>query len=162
MTSMEIFLDNINRIAKYQNLETYKDLAADIGVTETALKKWQNKTRCPLLSQIDKISDKKNIYSYTLLQENGYILKEIEFVKNDSRKILLDNLQKYFINNGKFSWSDKASVFYGFVSEDNLKSYFRKNNFKTPPLKRLDDMAEAIGIPVHQLIKKGLYDEKTN
>ena len=145
MTSMEIFLDNINRIAKYQNLETYKDLAADIGVTETALKKWQNKTRCPLLSQIDKISDKKNIYSYTLLQENGDILKEIEF-----------------INNGKFSWSDKASVFYGFVSEDNLKSYFRKNNFKTPPLKRLDDMAEAIGIPVHQLIKKGLYDEKTN
>lgn len=46
MNSMEIFLDNINRFAKYHKLETYKDLAKEIGVTETALKKWQNKTRC--------------------------------------------------------------------------------------------------------------------
>lgn len=116
----------------------------------------------PLLTQIDKIADRKHIFSYTLLQENGDILGEIEFVQNDSRKIFLDNLQKYFIDNGKFSWSDKAAVFYGFVSEDNLKSYFREKNFKTPPLKRLDDMAEAIGIPVYRLIKKGLCDEKTN
>lgn len=63
---------------------------------------------------------------------------------------------------GRFSWNDKAALFYGFVSEDVLKSYFREENFKTPPLSKLDEMAEALGKPTYELIKEGESDEKTN
>lgn len=62
----------------------------------------------------------------------------------------------------KFSWNDKAALFYGFVSEDALKSYFRAENYKTPPLSKLDEMAEALGKPTYELIKEVEPNEKTN
>lgn len=51
---------------------------------------------------------------------------------------------------------------YGFVSKDALKSYFREENFKTPPLSKLDEMAEALGKPTYELIKEDKSDEKTD
>ena len=54
------------------------------------------------------------------------------------------------------------SLFYGFISEDVLKSYFRKENYKPLPLKKLDEMAEALGRPTYELIKKAEPNEKTN
>ena len=53
-------------------------------------------------------------------------------------------------------------MFYGFVSKDALKSYFREENFKTPPLSKLDEMAEALGKPTYELIKDDKSDEKTD
>ena len=63
---------------------------------------------------------------------------------------------------GKFSWNDKVALFYGFISEDALKSYFREKNYKIPPLSRLDEMAEALGKPAYELIKEVESDEKAN
>ena len=97
-----------------------------------------------------------------MIQKNGEIFAEIEFLQNNSREILLRNLQEYFMQAGRFSWNDKAAMFYGFVSEDALKSYFREENFKTPPLSKLDEMAESLGKPTYELIKEVELDEKTN
>lgn len=49
MSSIDIFVDNLNRIAKNNKLHTYGELAAYLNVTEDALKHWQNKSRSPSL-----------------------------------------------------------------------------------------------------------------
>jgi transcriptional regulator with XRE-family HTH domain len=162
VSSIDIFVENLNRIAKHNNLETYKEIADYLHVTEDALKRWQNKSRTPSLKKIDEISDRVKCYSYALLQKDGNLFVEIECIKNDSRKALLSNLREYFMQRGRFSWNEKAALFYGFVSEDALKSYFREKNFKTPPLSKLDEMAEALGKPAYELIKEGESDEKAN
>lgn len=162
MGSLNIFVENINRLANYYHLKTYADIAQYLNVTEDSIKHWQSKTRCPSLKKIDLISDRIGCYSYALIQKDGEIFSEIEYVKNNSRDILLNNLQDYFFREGKFSWNDKATLFYGFVSEDALKSYFRAENYKTPPLSKLDEMAEALGKPTYELIKEVEPNEKTN
>ena len=43
-----------------------------------------------------------------------------------------------------------------------MKSYFRAENYKTPPLSKLDEMAEALGKPTYELIKEVEPNEKTN
>lgn len=162
MASIDIFVENLNRIAKYYSLNTYKEVAEYLNVTEDVYKRWQNKSRYPSLKRIDEIGDRIKCYSYSLLQKDGELFAEIECVKNDSRNRLLSNLREYFLQCGRFSWNDKAALFYGFVSEDVLKSYFREENYKTPPLKRLDEMAEALGKPAYELIKELEVDEKTD
>lgn len=161
MASIEILIENLNKIAQKNNLRTYKEMADYLNVTETALKRWQTKSRCPSLKQIDKIADKMKCYSYSLIQKNGDIYAEIEYVENKSREILVENLRAYFLKMGRLSWDQRTALFYGFVSEDALKSYFRANDYKTPPLSKLDEMAEAIGVPTFKLIKER-QDEKTN
>lgn len=162
MGSLDIFVENINRLAACHHLDTYADMAQFLNVTEDSIKRWQSKTRCPSLKKIDQIGDRIGCCSYALIQKNGEIFAEIDFLHNNSREILLHNLQEYFMRYGRFSWSEKAALFYGFVSEDVLKSYFREENFKTPPLKKLDEMAEALGKPTYELIKEGESDEKTD
>lgn len=161
MASIDIFVENLNRIAKYYNLNTYKEAAEYLNVTENTLKRWQNKSRFPSLKRIDEIGNRIKCYSYSLLQKDGELFAEIDGIKNNSRNVLLSNLRKYFLQYGKFSWNDKAALFYGFVSEDALKSYFRKENYKTPPLKKLDEMAEALGKPAYELIREqSVYIQK--
>ena len=46
--------------------------------------------------------------------------------------------------------------------EEKISTAFREENFKTPPLSKLDEMAEALGKPTYELIKEGKSDEKTN
>lgn len=160
MSSIDIFVENLNRIAKQYDLNTYREIANYLNVTEDALKRWKNKSRSPSLRKIDEIGDRLKCYSYSLLQRDGDLFTEIECVKNDSRNALLSNLREYFMQYGRFSWNDKAALFYGFISEDVLKSYFRKENYKTPPLSRLDEMAEALGKPAYELIKEVETDKK--
>lgn len=160
MSSIDIFVENLNRIAKQYDLNTYREIANYLNVTEDALKRWKNKSRSPSLRKIDEIGDRLKCYSYSLLQKDGDLFVEIECVKNDSRNALLSNLREYFMQYGRFSWNDKAALFYGFISEDVLKSYFRKENYKTPPLSRLDEMAEALGKPAYELIKEVETDKK--
>lgn len=162
MRSLDVFVENINRLAVYHHLDTYADIAQFLNVTEDSIKRWQNKTRCPSLKKIDQMGDRIGCHSYALIQKSGEIFAEIEFMQNNSREILLRNLQEYFMQAGRFSWNDKAALFYGFVSEDVLKSYFREENFKTPPLSKLDEMAEALGKPTYELIKEGESDEKAD
>lgn len=162
MSSIDIFVENLDRIAKHYNLKTYREVADYINVTEDALKHWQNKSRSPSLKRIDEIGDRIRCHSYSLLQKEGELFIEIEYIKNNSRNALLANLREYFLQHGKFSWNDKAALFYGFVSEDALKSYFREENYKTPPLSKLDEMAEALGKPTYELIKEVEPNEKTD
>lgn len=161
MGSLDVFVENINRLAVYHHLGTYADIARFLNITEDTVKRWQSKTRCPSLKKIDQLSDRIGCHSYALIQKDGDIFTEIEFPQNNSRDILISNLQKYFLQAGRFSWNDKAALFYGFVSEDALKSYFRVENYKTPPLKKLDEMAEALGKPTYELIKEIASNEKT-
>lgn len=162
MDSLDIFINNINRLAAARSLNTYKKMADFLNVTEAALKHWQNKTRCPSLKRLDQISDRIGCRSYALIQKDGDILAEIELIKNNSREILIKNLKKYFLQEGRFSWNEKAALFYGFVGEDALKSYFREKNFKTPPLKKLDDMASTLGKPTYELIKEVELNAETD
>lgn len=162
MASIDIFVDNINRIAKHNNLNNYREIAEYLNVTEDALKRWKNKSRSPSLKKIDKIGNKIKCHSYSLLQKDGELFVEIECINNNSRNALISNLREYFLQYGRFSWSEKAALFYGFVSEDALKSYFREENFKTPPLYKLDEMAEALGKPTYELIREERLNEKTD
>ena len=162
MDSLDIFIENINRFATDYNLNTYRKIANFLNITEHSLKHWQSKTRCPSLKRLDQISDKIGCWSYALIQKDGDIFAEIELLRNNSREILIKNLKEYFLQKGRFSWKDKAALFYGFVSEAALKSYFREENFKTPPLKKLDEMASALGKPTYELIKEVKLIEKTD
>lgn len=162
MGSLDVFVENINRLAEYYNLDTYADIANFLCVTEDSIKRWQNKTRCPSLSKLDQLSDRIGCYAYALIQKDGEIFAEVEVLHNNSRKILIENLKRYFLREGRFSWNDKAALFYGFVSEDVLKSYFREANYKIPPLKKLDEMAEALGVPAYELIKEIEENEKAD
>lgn len=162
MASLDVLVENINRLATYYNLNSYREIAEYLDITEDSLKRWQNKTRCPSLMKIDEICNRIKCHSYALLQKDGEIFAEMECPQNKSREVLIENLRKYFLQCGRFSWNEKAALFYGFVSEDVLKSYFREENYKTPPLKKLDEMAEALGVPTYELIKEGKFDEKTD
>ncbi|WP_251318480.1 hypothetical protein [Flintibacter muris] len=162
MDSQDIFLNNINRLAAYHSLDTYKQMAEFLDVTEDALKHWQNKTRCPTLKRLDQIGDRIGCRSYALIQKDSEIFAKIDCPKNNSREIFIRNLKEKFLQEGRFSWNDKAALFCCFVSVDALKSYFRERNFKTPPLKKLDEMASAIGIPAYELIKGDDANEKTD
>ena len=71
MSSIDIFVDNLNRIAKNNKLHTYGELAAYLNVTEDALKHWQNKSRSPSLQRIDEIADKIHCHSYSLYKQCG-------------------------------------------------------------------------------------------
>lgn len=162
MDSLDIFIDNVDRLAAHYNLNTYREIAGLLHVTEDSLKHWKNKTRCPSLKKIDQIGDIIGCNSYALIQKDGDVFTEMELVRNNSREILVRNLKEYFLQKGKFSWNDKTALFYGFVSENALKSYFREENYKVPPLKKLDEMAETLGKPTYELIKGDEKNEKAD
>ena len=52
MSSLDIFVENINRIANYYCLNTYSEIAKFLDVTEYSVKHWQNKTRSPSLKKL--------------------------------------------------------------------------------------------------------------
>ena len=78
MDSQDIFLNNINRLAAYHSLDTYKQMAEFLDVTEDALKHWQNKTRCPTLKRLDQIGDRIGCRSYALIQKDSEIFAKID------------------------------------------------------------------------------------
>lgn len=162
MRSLNILCENLDRLSQRKGFNGYKDLADYIGVKESTLKCWKSMLRSPSLKQIDDICDNMKIQSYVLIQPNSDLSIEVEFQRNNSRLKMLEYLQSYFLKYGRFTWNDKAALFYGFVSEDALKSYFRSTNYKTPPLKKLDEMAEALGVPTYELLKGENLIEKTN
>ena len=110
MSSIDIFVENLDRIAKHYNLKTYREVADYLNVTEDALKHWKNKSRSPSLKKIDEIGDRIQCHSYSLLQKEGELFIEIEYIKNNSRNALLSNLREYFMQHGKFSWNDKLKA----------------------------------------------------
>ena len=71
MSSIDIFVENLDRIAKHYNLKTYREVADYLNVTEDALKHWKNKSRSPSLKKIDEIGDRIQCHSYSLLQKEG-------------------------------------------------------------------------------------------
>ena len=54
MSSIDIFVENLDRIAKHYNLKTYRAVADYLNVTEDALKHWKNKSRSPSLKKLMK------------------------------------------------------------------------------------------------------------
>jgi len=162
MRSLSIIMENINRLAESYNLLKYSELANHLGISESSLKQWESNSRTPTLNKLDCICDKLSIPTYILLQKDAELDVDYNYTKNNSREVLIKNLEDVFLTKGCFSWRSKTALFYGFVSEDMLKSYFRKINYRIPPLKKLDEMAEALGVPTYQLIKEDCFNEKRN
>lgn len=77
MGSLDIFVENINRLAAHYHLDTYADIAQFLNVTEDSIKRWQSKTRCPSLKTIDQIGDRIGCQSYTLIQKMEKFLREL-------------------------------------------------------------------------------------
>lgn len=117
MGSLDIFVENINRLAAHYHLDTYADIAQFLNVTEDSIKRWQSKTRCPSLKTIDQIGDRIGCQSYALIQKNGKIFAGIDFGQNNSREILLRNLQEHFMRAGRFSWNDKVLCFMALLAK---------------------------------------------
>ena len=100
MSSLDIFVENINRIANYYCLNTYSEIAKFLDVTEYSVKHWQNKTRSPSLKKIDELSDRIGCPSYALLQRDGKIFAEVEFIN-----------KRYFLRRGAFHGMIKQHCF---------------------------------------------------
>ena len=114
------------------------------------------------MKKLDQFCNILKIPTYVLLQKDADFDVNYDYTKNNSREVLIKNLEDIFVTKGCFSWRSKTALFFSFVSEDMLKSYFRKTNYKIPPLKRLDDMAGALGVLTYQLIKEDCFNEKRN
>lgn len=162
MGSLSVVMENINKLATKRNLLRYSDISEYLNVSESSIKQWESSSRTPTIKKLDYICDKLMIPTYILLQKDADLDANYNYTGNNSREIFIKNLEDIFMTNGCFSWRNKTALFFGFVSEDMLKSYFRKINYRVPPLKKLDEMAEALGIPTYQLIKEDCFNEKRN
>ena len=162
MGSLDVVIENINRLADRNNLLKYDEIADFLKISKSSLKQWESKLRTPTLRKLDYICNILAIPTYILLQKNADFDIDYNFTNNNSREVFIKNLEDFFVIKGCFSWRNKTALFFNFVSEDMLKSYFRKINYRIPPLKRLDEMAEALGIPTYQLIKEDCFNEKRN
>ena len=45
-----------------------------------------------------------------MIQSDSNLEIQVEVQKNDSRKYMLENLQRYFLKYGRFTWNDKAAL----------------------------------------------------
>lgn len=159
MSSLDVFVNNINKISKKRKLLTYAEIADHLSITESTLKQWERRARAPTLKNIDSICNKLSIPTYIMLQRDADLDFDYDFSNNNSRENMIKNLEEIFFKKGRFSWESRAALFSGFVSVNMLKQYFKKKDYRTPPLNRLDEMAEALGIPVYKIIKEnGLND----
>lgn len=157
MNSLDIFVENLDKLADYYKLSSYEQLAGYLGVNINTLKCWKSKKRFPSLKKLDRIADNLQIKTCNLIKRNALVQAVLEnkvMEKNDSRYIFTENLKRIFQEKRKHTWNEKVSLFSGFVGEDALKAYFKSNKQNAPTLKKLDDMAEALGIPVYKLIEE--------
>ena len=79
MGSLDILVENINRLAAYHHLDTYADIAQLLNVSEDSIKRWQSKARCPSLKKIDQMGDRIGCRSYALIQKMGKFLRKLNF-----------------------------------------------------------------------------------
>ena len=109
------------------------------------------------MKQLDKIADYLQINTCDLIKRNALVQAVLEnkvVEPNDSRDIFEENLKHIFKEREKSTWNEKVALFSGFVGEAALKAYFKSNSPNAPTLKKLDDMAETLGIPVYKLIEE--------
>jgi hypothetical protein len=151
-----VVIANLKNIMIFFGLNSIKELAVLAEVERETVESWFSYDRCPKLKTLDKISNRLNFPTYILLQEDFLLdqSKVKQSIFNDSRETLVKNLEKEYIKRNKTSWNDISSIYSGYLSIDTLKSYHRKNNNITPPLKTLEVMSSYLGIPASELIKE--------
>lgn len=151
----------IRNLLKYMDQFGYKDYASFamfLGINESTLKCWISEKRNPTLLSIDKMANIIELPTYYLLIPDVQFICDVSekdrYFPNNSRKIISNNLKRIYFENNKITWNEKASLFYGYFSIDTLMSYTRETNYRTPPLKRINLMAECLGIEPYKLLKK--------
>lgn len=157
---MKIFTDNLNDIMKTNKLKTYEELGEFLNINVNTIKSWISNNRSISLSQLDSIANTLKLPSYLLIKKNSMKNnKHFDTLtnKNNSKKILSSNLQRIFILKSKTTWNEKESLFYGNFSTTSLMAYIRDKDSRTPPLYKVDIMAECMGIEVYLMIKEDAF-----
>lgn len=151
----KIVITNLKKIAEYYEINSIEKLAEIVEVKSSTIISWFSYKRGPKIKTLDKISDKLNIQTHILFQDefqpNSSMI--IPGVKNNSRESLDSNLKKEYGKLSKKSWSEVSSIYSGFLSIDTLKSYHRGENSITPPIKTLEKLSSYLGVPASELIK---------
>lgn len=160
MNINSIITKNLLMYMDRYNYKDYKSFSKAICINTNTFKCWISEKRNPTINTLDKICDKLELPTYYLFipPKNFIVDQNIgnNYLPNNSRKIISTNLKKIFISKHKYTWNDKASLFYGYFSIDTLMSYTRDQSFRTPPLDKISLLAECLGIESYKLIMKGV------
>jgi transcriptional regulator with XRE-family HTH domain len=159
MQSKNILVKNLIRYMGELKYEDYTSFAKFLGVNVNTLKCWLSEKRTPNLHSIDQIANIMNLPAYYLLIPDVTFTCETsekeKYIPNNSREIFSENLKQIYRKNNKFTWNEKAAIFYGYFSVDTLMSYTREKSHRTPPLSKIYLIAECLGMEPYKLIKKG-------
>lgn len=156
-----VVITNIKKVMVYFQIDSTKGLAELVEVKVETIESWFSNKRSPKITTLDKIANKLNIPTYILFQDELTIDETTirHSVNNNSRDALEKNLRNEYNRQGKTLWNEISSIYSGFRSIDTLKSYHRKTNKITPPLKTLEKLSSYLGIPASELIKENNYEE---
>ncbi len=155
--SLDIFVSNLEEMLSLY--ESYDKLAIYLGIPTDTLKSWILKTRCPKLSNLDLIANKLGCYSADLIRPKN-IINSGKY-DNFSRMNFVKNINIIFIEKGCYNTAQKLNLLNNVITDHMLISYMRKNDYRTPTLTTLDNIADQLNIKTFELIKE-VPNEKTN
>ncbi len=154
-SSADTFLENLNIIMENNGLTNYQELSNFISINKSTVASWFTGQRTPSIQKLDIIANHLLIPTYLLIKPNLSLIKSYTTVENDSHRVLVENLNYIFHKLNKITYREKCSLFYNFISEDQLRNYLRESNWNLPNLNTLDNMASSLGKPNYLLLKRG-------
>ena len=140
------------KVYRRYNCNNYSDLSSVLNVNCNTLKGWMTHRKHPRLSTLDSIADTLQIRTSELLNPDFDINTAIRESNNHSAVNFRRNLQLVFIHRNCSSWNSRVTLFYGFISIDSLKAFFRNNHPNSPSLLQLGHIASALGVKPYELI----------
>lgn len=149
-------MTNLRKVMSYLKIDSARELSLLVKVKEETIESWFLNNRTPKITTLDKIANKLNVPTYILFQNDLKIDETIIYdsINNNSSDNLEKNLKNEYLKRSKASWNEISSIYSGFRSIDTLKSYHRKTNKITPPLKTLEKLSSYLGIPASELLKE--------
>lgn len=155
MTTMRLFVTNLNNYISYKQLDTVKDLSVHLSINYNRLVSWLNFQRTPPLVVIDEIANILQVSSRDLIGTqidfNSYTF--IRRINNISNEKFCVNLRKYLNKYDIKTAADFVTYFDGEFSEHTYYSYFKNKNNKTPSLKSLEILSQFLEVSPFKLIE---------
>lgn len=157
----KLIISNLKKILNHHGFNSVEEFAEEVEINTTTVESWFSFRRCPKIKSLDRISDRLNIPTYILFQEDLQLSDFVntQGIKNDSSKALDNNLKKAYRNLNKNSWDEISSIYRGLLSINTLKSYHRENGSIMPPIATLEKLSSYLGIPASELIKESKSEE---
>lgn len=161
MDSYNNFVTNLNQISLATGCTSNYSLSKLIGVNYNTLRGWMANSRSPKLSTLDLVADRLGVNTSDLLNP-AYCYKSTKDKKHNKSAVnFRRNLQKAFIASDRTSWQSREALLFGLISVDSLKSFFRKENYRSPSLTQLDSIASALGVKSYELISEEFAYERS-